>query len=270
MERQKLQLPRSQNRFAYAFYATSHTHGIAVLVFVHLLRRLGLREDTDLVVLHLPLSRPILAKMRESGMVTVPVPEHPRVKHRYYRHCLAKLRIFQLEYERVVFVDADAVPLKGLHGLFDLPFEGPVAAPAAYWLPQPFWTSALMVVRPSADNWERVSRHFASASDQKLYDMDIVNLEFGSEIHTLPAEMFCLNSEWEDINRPKFFADLDDTYAKASVVHFSALGKPWSYSTSRVRRLRPHAHPAFYELWENWRRARDEISGAGCLEWPRW
>lgn len=246
------------------FYATSRVHAIAVMVFVHLLRRLGIRSDIDLVVLHLPLPRRLVAKMREMGMLTALVPELRFIHHRYYRHCLIKLRIFQLvEFERVVYVDADALPLKKLDGLLTMSFEGPVAAPAAYWLPQPFWTSALLVVRPSMASWERVSRHFASASRNNLFDMDIMNSEFGAEIHTLPAGVFCLNSEWENLNQPGFFGDFADTYSRASVVHFSALGKPWRYSLAGVRRKRPRAHPIFYELWETWRNARDEIGRLG-------
>ena len=257
---QNLDHPRSKNRWAYVFYATNDAYAIAVLVFVHLLRQFGIRSDADLVVLHLPLSREIVAKMREMGMVTALAPAIPYVHHRYYRNCLVKLRIFQLfEFERVVFVDADAVPLKSLDSLLTLPFEGPIAAPAAYWLPQPFWTTALLVVRPSATNWERVTRHFTSVSEKGFYDMDIINLEFGSEIHTLPRGVFCLNSEWEDVDRKGFFGDFEATYSSASLVHFTALGKPWFYSLKQVRRLRPTAHPIFYELWETWRRTRDEI-----------
>lgn len=257
---QNLDLPRSRNRWAYVFYATNETYAIAVLVFVRMLRRLGIRNNADLVVLHLPLSRQVVAKMRDIGIVTELVPELRHVNNRYYRDCLVKLRIFQLhEFERVIFADADAVPLKSLDSLFTIPFEGPIAAPAAYWLPQPFWTSALLVVRPSATDWQRIRRHFAFASEKCFYDMDIINSEFGSQIHTLPADVFCLNSEWEDIERPGYFGDFDDTYSRVSVVHFSALGKPWSYSLKQVRRLRPRAHPIFYELWEMWRKTRDEI-----------
>ena len=47
--------PTTKNRHAYVFYATNDTYAIAVLVFVRLLRQLGVRDDTDLVVLHLRL-----------------------------------------------------------------------------------------------------------------------------------------------------------------------------------------------------------------------
>ena len=35
-----------------------------------------------------------------------------------------------------------------------------------------------------------------------------------------------------------------ESYLKLSVIHFSALGKPWFYPTDEVRRLRPNPHPA--------------------------
>ncbi len=146
---QVLNLPRPRNRLAYVFYATNQTYAIAVLVLVRMLQRLGIRNDADLVVLHLPLARSILAKMREMELMTVMVPELRYIDYPYFKDCLVKLRIFQLEYERVLFVDADAIPLKSLDDLLRFSFDGSVAAPRAYWLPQPFWTSALLVVRPS-------------------------------------------------------------------------------------------------------------------------
>lgn len=257
---QDFELPRPRNRQAYVFYATSHAYAIAVLVLVRLLQRLGMRDDADLLVLHLPLPSHVLTKMREMGIVTRLVPELRYIDHPYFRDCLVKLRIFHLiEYDRVVFVEADTMPLKSLDDLLDFTFDGPVAAPSAYWIPQPCWTSALLVVRPSAAAWSRVSRRFSAAAAKQFYDMDIVNAEFGAEIQTLPSGCFCLNSEWEDVDRPGFFGDFVDTYSKASIVHFTALGKPWSYSLDSVRRLRPNAHPVFYEMWETWRNTRDEI-----------
>lgn len=250
----------AKNRRAYVFYATNDTYAVAVLVFVRLLQRIGVRADTDLVVLHLPLSRSLVAKMQAIGIVTRLVSELRYVHGWHYRDCLVKLRVFELnDYDRVVYIDADAIPLKSLDYLFTLSFTEPVAAPIAYWLPQPFWGSHLLVVKPSAELWKRVRRHFASASAKRYYDMDIVNVEFAGGIHTLPAEVVCLNSEWEDVNQSSFFDDPDKAYAKVSVVHFSALGKPWSYSPEKVRRLRPNAHPVFYHLWETWWQTREEI-----------
>jgi alpha-N-acetylglucosamine transferase len=160
----------------------------------------------------------------------------------------------------VLFIDADSIPLKNLDYLFRFPFDGPVAAPKAYWLPQPFWTTALLLVHPSDENWGRLSRHFGTAAFTNSYDMEIVNAEFGSEITTLPLDVFSLNSEWEDRRRPGFFGDFEKSYSKISVVHFTALGKPWFYALEDVHRLRPDAHPVFYRLWESWRTTREELA----------
>ncbi len=246
------------------FYATNHAYAIAVLVFVRLLRRLGIRGDVDLLLLHFPLPAQLVTKVREAGIVPVLVPDLPYIDYPYFRDCLVKLRIFQLiEYDRIVYADADAMPLKSLDDLLVLPFDGPIAAPRAYWLPQTFWTSALLVVRPSAAHWARVSRRFRSASENGVYDMEILNSEFCSEICTLPDGIFCLNSEWEEADRPGFFGDFAETRSRVSVVHFTALGKPWLYPSEVVRRLRPKAHPIFYELWETWRKTRDELFLSG-------
>lgn len=249
-----------QHRYAVVFYATDEMYAISALVFMHLLRKAGLREDADVVVLHRPLGPAVLGRMRESGFVTVATPEFPPAQGRYYRHSLLKLAVLGLtRYERVVYVDSDAVPLKSLDPLFTFPFDGPIAAPIAYWLPQPFWGSYLMVVKPSAGLRSRAEKHYTHAAIKPYYDMDIINAEFGGEICSLPIECVCLNSEWEDVEHPGFFGDPIQAYSKVSVVHFTALGKPWFYSQEAALRLRPKAHPIFHDLWRKWWQARDEV-----------
>jgi hypothetical protein len=255
------------NRYAYVFYATNDTYAIAVLVFVRLLRQIGVREDADIVLLHLELSPRLAAKARAMGVHTRQVAPLPYVSGSGYEDCLVKLRIFDLtEYERIVYVDADSIPLRRLDALFDLEFDELVAAPTAYWLPQPFWGSYLLVVKPAPALWKRVSRHFESASQKGFYDMDIINAELGGEIRTLPHGIVCLNSEWECMNKPRCFDDLGETYANASLIHFTGLGKPWFYTVEDARRMRPDAHLVFYDLWEKWWRARSEIFTGGELD----
>jgi len=151
------------------------------------------------------------------------------------------------------------MPLQSLDHLFTLSFREQMAAPRAYWLPQPFVTSLLLVVAPSPGMWNRVERHFGTAYENKHYDMDIINLEFGEETFYLPDEYACLNSEWEDVERPFHFGDPEDSYERIQVVHFTALGKPWWYHPDTVRRLRPRAHPIFYDLWERWWLLREQL-----------
>jgi hypothetical protein len=256
----RLSRPRSGNRLAFVFYATDEDYAVAVLVFVRILQELGIRKDADVVALHLPLNASIVEKMRRLGIRTRLVAPVPGVKVWHYRHCLVKLKVLTLtEYERVLFVDADAIPLRSLDDILSLPLSGPIAAPRAYWLKQPAWTSALLVLRPSMALWARVKRHFGMASRHNFFDMDIVKLEFGKEIESLPSTVFCLNTELEAASPSGLFADPVEAYSRISVVHFSAVGKPWTYPTAEVRGLKPNAHPLFYEIWDKWRRTRDEV-----------
>jgi hypothetical protein len=279
--RDSLGLPKSRNRLAFVFYATDEDYAVAVLVFVQLLRDLGIRDDADVIVLHLPIGSSIVKKMKQMGIanrVQLPLAPAmaekmkrmgitsrlfetpPSVKNAFYRHCFLKLKSFQLvEYDRVLFIDADSIPLKNLDYLLSLQISEPVAAPRAYWLQQPFWTSALFIAQPSDASWARVERHFETADERNSYDMDIINCEFSNEIQSLPPATFCLNTEWEDANQRGLFPDPVEAYDSVAVVHFTAVGKPWTYSTDEVRRLRPNAHPIFYDLWDKWRVTREAI-----------
>ncbi len=250
-----------KNRFAYVFYATNYKYAIAVCVAVKRLQQTNVRNDVDFVVLHLPVSKYILDAMRKMDIITISVNALPYyLNNDYFKDCLVKLRIFQLtQYERIIYLDADAIPLKNIDHLFSLPFSEMIAAPRAYWLQQPFVTSLLLVVKPSNLMWYRLKQHFETAFEKKLYDMDIINLEFKNEIHYLPDEYGCLNSEWEDKDHAFHFGSPEKNYEKIKIVHFSALGKPWFYHPDRISLLRPNSHPIFRVLWEKWWTVREQI-----------
>ncbi len=252
-------LPESLNHFAYVFYATNNTYAVAALVAIAFLKDLKPRDDIDLVVLHLPIASHILATMQRMGVFAKQVGYLPLGPHPF-KDSLIKFRIFeQFQYRRVVFLDADTLPLANLDHLFDLDFGEAVAAPRAYWLDQPCATSLLLVVKPSLSMWERVERHLETASVRLLADMEIVNLEFLNDIYYLPDEYACLNSEWEDRDAPHHFGVPSATHRTVKLMHFTALGKPWSYSPAKVRRLRPNADPVFYDYWERWWRVREQL-----------
>ena len=261
--------PAGTGRHAYAFYATDTTYAIAVMVFALQLRQWSADANAPMVVLHLRLPGYLVEAMQALGLRTVEVAPLGAVRSSYYRHCLVKLRVLELvEYDRVVLVDADAIPLRSLAGFFALPLVSPIAAPSAYWLDErPGWcTSSLLVVEPRLDLWERVKRR-VEAEDRLDHacDMDVLNLEFGGELHRLPEGTFWLDSEWEDDRGPTVLGDRAALRDTVSVVHFTALGKPWSYAPSRARRLRPHAHSFFFELRETWWRAREQVRAAAPL-----
>ena len=111
--------PQAKNPLAFVFYSTSARYAAAALVFVHLLRGLGIRGDADVLLLHFPLPPAMLDKARRMGIITRPVTGFRGVPDDHYRHCYVKLRALALrEYERILFVDADAIPLKSLDPIF--------------------------------------------------------------------------------------------------------------------------------------------------------
>lgn len=56
-------------------------------------------------------------------------------------------------------------------------------------------------------------------------------------------------------------ARLQDT---AAVIHFSAVGKPWSYGPDTVEQSRPDAHPLLAEQFKIWRDTANEVCPGGA------
>ncbi|GAB7347365.1 hypothetical protein MBLNU459_g4299t2 [Dothideomycetes sp. NU459] len=61
------------------------------------------------------------------------------------------------------------------------------------------------------------------------------------------------------------YHELFDLESEASVLHFTALGKPWSFAVADVQSERPNAHPLFMEQFKMWRTAAINICPAGQI-----
>lgn len=255
-----IRVPGSKARFAYTFYATNNHYAVAAMAAARALMLLEGRPDVDFVVLHHGVNRFVLRGFRELGVYTKKVLPVPYAAKGYFEESLTKLRVLQLQqYDRAVFIDADALPLRRMDDLFTGEWSAPIAAPRAYWLPNKMAMGALFAFRPSPSLWMRVSRHFPEARAKRFFDMDIINLEFGDDLEWLPDGYLCLNSEYGDCERPTYFGDPAESYGRVKLIHFSDLGKPWFYRPEQVRKLRPNAHPQFYTAWEEWWKLRDEV-----------
>lgn len=251
----------ARGRRAYVFYATDRTYAIALLVFVHRLRQLGIAPGIAVVALHLPLPNHLIEAMHGLGIETRRVEALPSAGGSwYFRDCRVKLRVFQqFDFDRVIYADVDAIPLRSLDFLFDFPLDAPLAAPLAYWIERNLYTSALWLARPSAGTWSRIERRLFGAGSP--YDMNVLNDEFGAEIQSLPEQVFCLDREWESEGGPSLF-DVEALAGQVALVHFTSLAKPWTHAPERVRGLRPAAHPFFYGLRRSWWQAREDLLGA--------
>ncbi|KAF2725708.1 nucleotide-diphospho-sugar transferase, partial [Polychaeton citri CBS 116435] len=54
-------------------------------------------------------------------------------------------------------------------------------------------------------------------------------------------------------------SELSNLHAAVKVLHFSAVGKPWTYTPEQVRQLRPDAHPLLAEQFATWRAIAEEV-----------
>ena len=254
---------KNRGAFAYAFYATDNRYAVAALVAICHLKKLQAPNGVDFVLLHLNVSDDLLAKFGLFDVVLIPCQPLPYISHDYYRHCLIKLNVLSLtQYERVLFLDADALPMQNMGELFELDYDADIAAPPCWWLGDGA-TSILLLVKPSMALWERVSKYFPSADRDRLYDMDIINQEFvfrNDHLHFLDPRYGCLNSVWERQEEGGLFGDQDRCIGEMKFIHFSALGKPWDYSVDRSRKEKPDAHPFFHELFRLWWARLGEMS----------
>lgn len=238
-------LPKSYARYAYAFHATSEPHLAAVMVNARRLQRWAPASmDIDYVVIVPSAARfeipPLLTGLLYSQL---PGPSG------YYRESMAKLLIFKMvQYERVVYLDADALVLRSLHQFFDLP-SAPLASALAYWENENCFTGALLVAKPDEGMYGEMMGRVPAIVREGRTEMDLLNRFFEHRLgrHSktfprvlmLPGTTLVLSSHFYDMKhayrRDKsfgvpMFSDLDALAAGAAIVHFSGDAKPWQRS----------------------------------------
>ena len=288
----------SSSSYSYVFYATSDEYACSALVNVQRLQTLFKTTARIVVLATASVSDPFLAAFRVHN-VTVFMHEAPPLADgsvEYYQNVLLKLVSFKLHHldaslKRIVVMDSDQLILKPLDDLFTLP-DVDVAAPRAYWISKEAASSTFMLVMLSERLWRRIEIAMRDIMIDK-YDMDLINDVLGWEMMLLPGHYAAINSHWEVSDVPKWFRDSDEEgvpptmapglnstdtatikkehekasrskllyriYEQASVLHFFALGKPWSYTVEQVRREKPDAHPLFAEQFSTWRTTAAEV-----------
>lgn len=225
-----------------------------------LLRSLRLMQTkADLVVMHRGLSAAHLARLRAHGARLIAADLLPtsevfdRTHARDALHARAaftqgtkpdfhtpldnfvKLRLWQLDYDRVVFIDADAVVLRPVDKLFDLPEF--CAAPNVYDGLDGFhrMNSGVFTARPSAETYRHMLAHldrpgvFWRRTDQTFLQDYFPDWQ-GLSIHHNMLQYVWFNMpelwSWEDIR----------------ILHFQ-YEKPWQ-DHAKVHLLRP-----LIDLW---------------------
>lgn len=154
----------------------------------------------------------------------------------------AKLRLWQLDYDRVVFLDADTLVLRNIDRMFDYPEFS--AAPNVYESLADFHrlNSGVFTARPNGETFKRMLAHL-DRSDVFWRRTDQTFLQdFFPDWHGLPVTMNMLQYVW--INLPELWSWQD-----ICVLHYQ-YEKPWE-DHAKADRLRP-----LIDLWHDFASGR--------------
>lgn len=243
---------------AFVTLATNADYAIGAAALFRSLRRTG--TTADLVLLHTDLPADDVARLEALGARPVRVDLLPtshefnalHVRARLHGAApftkgekppfhtpldnFAKLRLWQLDYARVVFIDADAIVLQNIDRLFDYPEFS--AAPNVYESMADFHrlNSGVFTARPSQATFQamlaRLDRpgQFWRRTDQTFLEAFFPNW------HGLPVFDNMLQYVW--LNLPQLWRWQD-----IRVLHFQ-YEKPWQ-DHAKADALRP-----LIELWQ--------------------
>ncbi|KAF4045460.1 putative glucose N-acetyltransferase 1 [Phytophthora infestans] len=261
-----------QKQFAYLFYVTSNTYACAAMQFIdRLINHFETNTSRiDVVVLHTRrVGARLLGKLQDRYHVRViPVDiVKADAAEPTWKESLTKLRAFQnWGYDRIVFLDADAVPMTNLDHLFELP-PAPLYAPMAYWLEQPFFASTLLVIEPSDIVFGDIIRWARGHGPAAGFDMDIFNKYFADSVQYLPGVYTVLNSDFRRApnERSVLFNSTVELRENTRVVHFSckpdgSYGKPWNWPSHDLSFLDDKPFdPLFRQLFEDYWKGEQEL-----------
>ncbi|WP_425070397.1 glycosyltransferase [Sagittula sp. S175] len=164
-----------------------------------------------------------------------------------------KLRLWQLPYDRVIFLDADTLVIRNIDRLFDYPEFS--AAPNVYEALSDFHrlNSGVFTARPSEDTFQRMLATldtpgaFWKRTDQSFLE------SFFPDWHGLPVTFNMLQYVW--FNLPDLWH-----WPSVNVIHYQ-YEKPWQ-NHAKANRLRP-----LIDLWQTY--AQGDTPDLAALENPR-
>lgn len=248
--------------YAYATLVTNADYAMGATALVRSLKLTG--TDADILVLHTGgVDAAALRPLSDLGARLVAaelLPTSPEFNTRHQRDRLhanapftkgtkpafhtpldnfTKLRLWELtDYERVVFIDADAVVLRNIDRLFGYPEFS--AAPNVYESLADFHrlNSGVFVARPSRETFAAMLATldgpdaFWRRTDQTFLQT------FFPDWHGLPIFFNMLQYVW--FNLPELW-----DWPSISVVHYQ-YEKPWETDHPKAERLRP-----LIDLWQS-------------------
>jgi glycogenin glucosyltransferase len=177
------------------------------------------------------VSQQARSKMGEEGWIVrpiepVPPPAGNELLFDRFRHSYTKLRVFELvEYDKVVFLDADTIVLNKIDELFERPF---FAAAPDFFMPDRF-NSGVMVLDPDQQRYDAIIATLGNAATYDGGDQGILNTYWPDwwampVEHRLPASYNLHHFIYQFMQAHPVLQKTFDREVK--VMHYT-LQKPW-------------------------------------------
>ncbi|KAK1256527.1 UDP-glucuronate:xylan alpha-glucuronosyltransferase 2 [Acorus gramineus] len=226
LEVTKVLAPRRPQREAYATVLhSSDVYVCGAITLAHSIRATGSRRDLLLLLDYSSIQEPKRRALSEAGWTLVPIQRirNPRAeKKSYNEYNYSKLRLWQLlDYDKLVFVDADVLVLRNLDPLFSLPQLSATGNDGS------IFNSGVMVIEPSNRTFGLLMERTRDVVSYNGGDQGFLNEVF-VWWHRLPRRVNFLKNFWantteEVMEKERLFgAEPPELYT----IHYLGL-KPW-------------------------------------------
>lgn len=244
----------------YCTLLTSDSYVKGALVLCHRLREYGVKYPIVAIYSEDGISPENLSKLQKSfdelhpfKLIDNPDPSNLSLMSRPdLFSTLTKIAIWSLtEYEQVIYLDADTLPLRSTDELFSL--DVPFAAAPELGFPDCF-NSGFMVVRPSSTVYNALLKMAEEGRTFDGGDQGLLNLYFETDFHRLS---FLYNIECSAVYH-LYMPALKRLKDKWSVIHFIGQKKPWDWPEGVVSTDDTSAYGDLYrdlvgKWWETWK-----------------
>ena len=214
-------------KFAYVWWTSISEYTWSAIVAIKSLKAMNPDKQIDFVLIHtITLSNEQQQILDTYGVKCISFKNTVHVRNSYFKYANNKLYVFKLtQYDRVLFMDSDSMPLRNMDHMFMFP-DAPIVAPCSYWEPeqQPKLTAWIILIQPNNDSFDRLIKRASEKPGQT--EMDTLNDVFRDEMLLLPSYYGLLNSEWERGDKT-YHLHGDSIFEQAPIVHYTIKGKPW-------------------------------------------
>ncbi|KAG9592292.1 hypothetical protein KCU97_g6584, partial [Aureobasidium melanogenum] len=280
--------------YAYVFYATQDVYACSVLVNIHQLRFIHKTPHRIFVLITSEVSPFYFSAFEDSG-ATISLQTPPSLANNtegagYYKDCLLKLYAFKMQEidpslqkigeSRVEDLEKRQEEKQQGHDFEPSDYEtvstpgskdaaspeDKEAPPAFPEIPNNKASKESTTKNHSDDN---LPPTIPDSTDPSKHSDGKPHLPGGIAPPSHPSSATNTTTvqkvSTEELKKRQYYTELFSLYDQVSVLHFTAMGKPWGVNKNILGERRPEAHPLFAEQFMAWRKVAKEICATGVV-----